>query len=898
MKLRPGEVLAEHYEIRAELGEGGFGTVYRAFDQTLRREVALKILKSTTSPGGDDYSRFMRESKYLARLSHPNIVQVFAVELLNNTTPFIVMEFVAGVSLKALLTARDGKLSAAEVKSIFVQICSALSEAHKQGIVHRDLSSANILLVDSNGEHLVKIIDFGLSKVDQSQEVSDHNNMATKALTRAGSLIGNPRYMSPEACRGEAVDPSSDIYSLGCLLYEMIAGKVPFDSAEPLGILYKHQNEFPYEPQLSWENPDQEVLYKELCLRCMQKDKDKRPKVDDLLAILGQSVKLGSLLQRGYGWRNESRRSKGFASGLSPAVVLLACVFVVTGSLVWYKLNRESQVKAESIVVKQDSKSLELKNLLSNVKQKRARYGNKHEALIEPLFALGEFYYLHQDSDKAIEQLGQVYSLMRQNHIFVLKQGQTVYDVLRLLSSCRFYKAEPEKSEELDKQALKLIAETEGKENANYVIWLSRLGKICEYEQKYSEAENYYLESIAQAESTDEQTLADAEFVAGNFYLEQKRPVEAFKFLKKAQHLAEELSHATAQPSPSVRLLGTKVFENNLAKKGDEVLFDIYSSLSTYYFDQGELKKSEEFLLKSLNFIEHSKNLIDRTTQKVRFLKLLAERKMAQGQKSSANSLLDEAQDIIDKSFTSEAAKSWQLRELASSWAKAKDYSKAISLYQQAAQIAEKTKDYAPWKKLEIKENLAFCFLKSGDSKKANDLYKQLESTDSNQSSIGDHWHEGLWRSHFALSYVRLNDNSAAEKYYIQALKEMKQCFPLDRREIQCEQFDLAKIYAQQKRSNEAELYLKDAVENAFKIGDKTMLRDTAVFASTFYRKNKIDLAAAESILTRALSYFNDHGSDRVLKQDIYRALSDCALDQGRAEQAKDYTRSAQRLNL
>ncbi|MBX9723380.1 MAG: serine/threonine protein kinase, partial [Candidatus Obscuribacterales bacterium] len=219
MKINPGAVLNGRYEILAELGEGGFATVYKSKDLQLNRELAIKVVKAAGL--GDSMARFQREAKLLGGLSHKNIVSVYSFDLLEDQTPFIAMEYLQGKSLLQLI-GQQGALEFSQLKSIMVQVCAGLSYAHKAGAIHRDLSPANIFLIGDDADPLVKILDFGLSRI--------FGENTGAALTTTGMLVGNPPYMSPEQARGAALDHSSDIYSIGCVFYECFSGKSAFAS--------------------------------------------------------------------------------------------------------------------------------------------------------------------------------------------------------------------------------------------------------------------------------------------------------------------------------------------------------------------------------------------------------------------------------------------------------------------------------------------------------------------------------------------------------------------------------------------------------------------------------------------------------------------------------------------
>src|ERR687883_726081 len=223
-------IIAGRFRIECEIGKGGMGTVYRAKHLGLERPVAVKIIKPEYAFDPDVADRFMREARTMARLRHPNAAMIFDAGNLPDGRHFIVMEFVEGETLSQAL-AREGRFAASKAVNIATQICDVLEEAHRLGIVHRDLKPSNILL----GKRGVCVLDFGVAKVLASSAEST----ATYASTGSGQLIGTPRYMSPEQCLGQRVGARSDLYSLGVLLYEMLAGRPPFTDPLASAVLVK-----------------------------------------------------------------------------------------------------------------------------------------------------------------------------------------------------------------------------------------------------------------------------------------------------------------------------------------------------------------------------------------------------------------------------------------------------------------------------------------------------------------------------------------------------------------------------------------------------------------------------------------------------------------------------------
>jgi serine/threonine-protein kinase len=213
------QFIAGRFRIEREIGTGGMGAVYLATHLGLERPVAVKIIKREFAGDADVADRFLREARTMAKLRHTHAAMIFDAGNLPDGRHFIVMEFVEGETLSQAL-AREGTFSATRAIEIATQICDVLEEAHRLGIVHRDLKPSNILL----GKRGVCVLDFGVAKVLASSAEST----ATCASTGSGQLIGTPRYMSPEQCLGQRVGARSDLYSLGVLLYEMLAGRPPF----------------------------------------------------------------------------------------------------------------------------------------------------------------------------------------------------------------------------------------------------------------------------------------------------------------------------------------------------------------------------------------------------------------------------------------------------------------------------------------------------------------------------------------------------------------------------------------------------------------------------------------------------------------------------------------------
>ncbi len=249
---RVGQTLAGKYVIESFLGEGGMASVFRASvaGGGEPRHVAVKIMNRELAADPTFAKRFRREATAAARLQNPHSVQILEYGA-EGADVYMVMELLTGSDLGAVLT-RERRLSEARAARIIMQVCDALSAAHQHGIVHRDLKPENVMLVGDPREDRVKVLDFGIAKLldgAPQQGESDGPPSSTRSvLTRAGTLIGTPEYMSPEQCRAEPIDPRSDIYSCGVLLYQLVTGLVPFVGEVPFEVVRRHIMDVPRRP--------------------------------------------------------------------------------------------------------------------------------------------------------------------------------------------------------------------------------------------------------------------------------------------------------------------------------------------------------------------------------------------------------------------------------------------------------------------------------------------------------------------------------------------------------------------------------------------------------------------------------------------------------------------------
>ncbi|HKQ07977.1 MAG TPA: serine/threonine-protein kinase [Blastocatellia bacterium] len=279
-----GRTLEDKYRLEALLGSGGMCYVYRATHMQMGKQVAVKILKPPLAADTALSQRFEQEARAASRIHHPNAINVMDYGIGEGNTPFIVMEYVNGITLGELIR-QQGALSLDRASNILRQICGALDAAHAVGVIHRDIKPDNIIIGDYGNSDWVEVVDFGVAKIRE-----DLNRRV--ALTGDNVLVGTPRYMSPEQCEEHPVDARSDIYSLGVVLYEMLAGSTPFKWDSSTRLLVAHVTE-PPEP-LRAQRPDIPAAVEAVVMQALEKDPDRRPQsAGEFARMFEEAAQLG-----------------------------------------------------------------------------------------------------------------------------------------------------------------------------------------------------------------------------------------------------------------------------------------------------------------------------------------------------------------------------------------------------------------------------------------------------------------------------------------------------------------------------------------------------------------------------------------------------------------------------
>lgn len=323
-RLATGTIFAGRYQVIEEIGQGGMGRVYKVMDREVGERIALKLLRSEIAARGDTIRRFREELRLARRITHKNVCRMFDLGFFEGTY-FITMEYVDGEDLKEFIR-RSGRLTVEKAAAIARQIGEGLAEAHSLGVVHRDMKPQNVMI---DGQGNARIMDFGIAR-----------SIEDAGVTGTGVMIGTPDYMSPEQVEGKAADPRADIYALGVILFEMVAGRLPFEGGTPLSVAVKHKTEPAPDPRTF--NPGIPEGLADVLLMCLEKDREKRyGSASELLAALdrvgGEAARPRKPRKAGKPATPKAsagaRRPANFRwrKAFVPAILLAAAALVIAG---------------------------------------------------------------------------------------------------------------------------------------------------------------------------------------------------------------------------------------------------------------------------------------------------------------------------------------------------------------------------------------------------------------------------------------------------------------------------------------------------------------------------------------------------------------------------------------
>ncbi|HEY9792905.1 MAG TPA: serine/threonine-protein kinase, partial [Candidatus Obscuribacterales bacterium] len=350
--------LPERYRVRKILGQGGMGTVYQVFDQELKCDLAVKVMSHEWLSDDTALQRFEVEAAAVGELSHPHIAQVYTYSA-DGETPYITMEYVEGVSFDRVLK-RERIIEEERLLNMVLQICDALEYAHLHGIVHRDLKPSNVILQDAGD--IIKLVDFGIAKVGPK------NDSATQ-LTRKGEVFGSPAYMSPEQAHAGTLDHRTDLYSLGCIIYEALCAKPLFAGDNAVQIMLQHINCSP----INYTRKLLKKGYSKSLVAVIEKLLEKRPEqryqsaaeaADDIRRVLNNQMSF-ALMKKPF-LLQISKRGALTAAAVAGTIVLIGLCSLTAVMVARLQSDRPENQTVYGRMIQRDNEARDLMNKIAN----------------------------------------------------------------------------------------------------------------------------------------------------------------------------------------------------------------------------------------------------------------------------------------------------------------------------------------------------------------------------------------------------------------------------------------------------------------------------------------------------------------------------------------------------
>lgn len=484
--LEVGTTIGGVFSLVSLVGVGGMGAVYLAEHCALHKQFALKVMWPG-SVNQENWSRFMAEAQIIASLNHRTLVKVYDLGLHENSLPYYSMDYLNGRTLEEVLI-DDGPLLEADAIDIYLELLDGLAYAHRNGIVHRDLKPANIMLCLIDGAMAVKILDFGISKLNDSAPLK------SQYLTVAGDVFGSPFYMSPEQCAGEPVDARSDIYSLGCSLFETLTGCVPFEGSNSFEIMLMHQEEKP--PQLA-DMADGRRLSPAINLvvaKCLAKKPAERYQSAKELAIdLARAKEGRDLLKYSQAYPQAAvgesaslqNKTTSPSRGVAPSKALgFLCLGVLLAASAWAYSSVFGQKKVASVV----NVSPSVTGLANEAKQPKVV--DLETAIALPIVDGSWIERAERD--------------LRDCEIKYGPDHPNVVRKLNELASTFFHQGDFQRSEALHRRLVDIYSKKLGPSHEYVLLSLNAVASSCESQGKFAEAEFYYKKVLAYREKSSD----------------------------------------------------------------------------------------------------------------------------------------------------------------------------------------------------------------------------------------------------------------------------------------------------------------------------------------------------------------------------------------------------------
>ncbi|MBX9770632.1 MAG: serine/threonine-protein kinase [Candidatus Obscuribacterales bacterium] len=536
-----GTTLAGRYKILSKIGRGGMSVVYKGQHLLMDRIVAIKMLHADLISDPVTISRFQQEAKAVSSLTHPNVILIFDFGLSSQGLPYLVMDYLQGESLSDILK-RQGHLPVKRCVEIFTQACDALTHAHHKGIIHRDIKPANIMLtIDEDQHEIVKVVDFGIAKM-----LPRDGEEAIK-LTQTGEIFGTPLYMSPEQIMGRQLDVRSDIYSLGCVIYESLTGRPPCLGNNAMDTMNKHLAMEP--PHFVDALPEEYIpeAIEAVVWKALAKDPEKRYQTmnefkQDLLIAGGPTDwkdshgKAPTL--RATGWQvpvNRKQLYAGIGAGVLAGILLIGWAMLSPqgpyqqslASKRWQELTDESEKAVQAYDFSRAIRSTEQAVIEAK------KLGIANDKLGDSLHDLGALYRLTEDYKKAEKCLFDSQQIRERLNG---AESPEVADCLDNLGAIYRKQGKFKQAEGFFDRSL-AIKTKNGDDDESTAVTLNSLGMLHSASGKYAEAESEYSRALKIRESTlgaNNPATADVLTNLGLLYQRQDKSIEAEAMYQKA----------------------------------------------------------------------------------------------------------------------------------------------------------------------------------------------------------------------------------------------------------------------------------------------------------------------------------------------------------------------------
>jgi serine/threonine protein kinase len=398
-----GATLGSSYEIVDVVSSGGTGDVFKVVHREMEKVYAAKVMRASRQPSQDSIKRFQREAKILCRLRHPNIVTVHSFGMDERLGPYLIMDLLEGVPLSSKVK-QEGALPLDEAAKLLIQICDGMSSAHKIGILDRDIKPSNVMVVREGDEQKAVIIDFGAGKLLEGEQ--------QQKLTQTDAIMGTPMYMAPEQCLSKPVDKRTDVYAMGCLMYEVLTGKPAFQGESTFDVLNKQISEMPAPPSVANPNAKIPLQIDQVITQALQKTPDARvdtfSKIKEALEAAMQRPTYGKLAAATKSLAMERRRS---AKQLIPVLVIaLALIGAGTAAYFVHRENEDREQLKNVTIEREFNVNAAIHEREQATREGRIRDANHYrerkeaERLHDSLIVLAEVEFKQGQHEKALNR--------------------------------------------------------------------------------------------------------------------------------------------------------------------------------------------------------------------------------------------------------------------------------------------------------------------------------------------------------------------------------------------------------------------------------------------------------------------------------------------------------------